>query len=187
VIERVVAGLTLTAAFVWGGYLLLFGSDAGLPFFPVMITLAWGGAAVLVLWVLRVILHLAVTRRAPERRRVRKLAVEPLVLLICFALVSSGAAFWVRFMLSQSLLNNYVQTASPKIASGSFTPGVRVGLFWLRQAEVLPQGVVRMITTECGVVDTCGLVYSPTGTPPVVGEDVYDSLGGAWYHWYRRF
>lgn len=127
VLERVVGGLTLTACFVWGSCLLLFGSDAGLPFFPVGIGLVWGGAAVLVLWVLRVVLHLAVTRRAPERRRVRRLAVEPLVLLTCFALVSSGAAFWVRFMLSQSSLNNYAQTASSKFAPGSFTPGVSSG------------------------------------------------------------
>ena len=81
VLERVVGGLTLTACFVWGGYLLLFGSDAGLPFIPVVISLVWGGAAVLVLWVLRVILHLAVTEIearvkgvAPrhERRRQRQ-------------------------------------------------------------------------------------------------------------------
>jgi hypothetical protein len=108
-------------------------------------------------------------------------------LLICVAFVSSGAAFWARFMLSRSLLKDYVQTASPAITASSPTPGVRVGLFRLRNAEVLPHGVVRMITTECGVVDSCGLVYSPAGTPPVVGEDVYDSLGGPWYHWYRRF
>ena len=185
--EPVVAGVTLTAGVIWLVYLLLFGSDAGLPFFPVVIALVVGGAAVLVLWALRVVLHLAITRRAPERRRVRWLVAQPLVLLVCIAFVSSGAAFRVRFILSQSSLSNYVQTASPATTSGSSASGVRVGLFRLREAEVLPQGVVRMITTECGVIDACGLVYSPAGTPPVVGEDVYDSLGGPWYHWYRRF
>jgi hypothetical protein len=137
--------------------------------------------------VLRVALHLVVTRRAPERRNIRRLAAAPLLLLAGLAFVPSGAAFWVRFMMSRSSLNGYVHTAAPTISTGSFVPGVRVGLFRLRDAEVLPQGVVRMITTECGVVDTCGLVYSPTGAPPRVGEDVYDSLGGPWYHWYRRF
>jgi len=181
VLERVVAVLTLTTGVVWVVYLLLFGSDAGLPFFPVLVILVLGGAAVLILWVFRVILHVANTRRERERRRVRRLMAEPVGLLICLAFVASGAAFWARFMVSRSLLNDYVT------ASGSVGPGARVGLFWLREAEVLPDGVVRMITTECGVVDACGLVYSPTGRPPVVGEDVYNSLGGPWYHWYRRF
>jgi hypothetical protein len=186
VLERVVAGVTLTAGVVWVVGLLLFGSDAGLPF-PALIDLVGGGAAVLVLWAARVALHLAITRYAPERRRARRFVALPLGLLISVAFVSSGAAFRVRFMLSRSLLKDYVQTVSPGITGSSPTPGVRVGLFRLRNAEVLPQGVVRMITTECGVVDSCGLVYSPAGTPPVLGEDVYDSLGGPWYHWYRRF
>jgi len=185
--EPVVAGVTLTAGVIWLVYLLLFGSDAGLPFFPVVIVLVVGGAAVLVLWALRVVLHLAITRRVPERRRVRWLVAQPMVLLVCIALVASGAAFRVRFMLSQSSLSNYVQTASPATTWGSSAAGVRVGLFRLREVEALPQGVGRMITTECGVIDACGLVYSPASTPPVVGEDVYDSLGGPWYHWYRRF
>ena len=186
VLERVVAGVTFTVGVVWVAYVSLFGSDAGLTF-PVVIALMWGGVAALVLWALRMVLHLVITRRVPERRRVRRLVAEPFVLLICFAFVSSGAAFWVRFMLSRPSLNSYVQTAPPTIASGSFKPGVRVGLFWLREAEVLPRGVVRMITTECHIVDHCGLVYSPTGAPPVVGEDMYDALGGPWYHWWRSW
>jgi hypothetical protein len=186
VLERVIAGLTLTAGAVWVVYVVLLGSDAGLPF-PVVIALAWGGGALLVLWALRLVLHLAITRRAPERRRVRRVVAELAVVLLCFAFVSSGAAFRVRFMLSWPWLNRYVQTAPSTIASGSFKPGARVGLFWLREAEVLPEGVVRLITSECHIVDQCGLVYSPTGAPPVVGEDMYDALGGRWYHWWRSW
>ena len=65
-------------------------------------------------------------------------------------------------------------------------PRNRVGLFWLREAEVLPQGVVRIITTDC-MFDDCGLVYSPAGVPPRIGEDMYEALalGGPWYHWWR--
>jgi 4-amino-4-deoxy-L-arabinose transferase-like glycosyltransferase len=186
VLERVLAVLTLTAGAVWAAYVLLFGSDAGPPF-PVIIALVLGGAAVLVLWALRFGLHLVVPRRARERRRLRRIAAEPIVLLLVFAFVLSGGAFWVRFMLSRSALNRYVQTASPEIASGSFKPGVRVGLFWLREAEVLPHGAVRIITTDCMLVDACGLVYSAAGAPPVVGEDAYETLGGHWYQWHRRF
>lgn len=186
VLERFVAGVTLTACGAWALYLLLYGSDAGVPFFPALLVLGWGGVAILVLWVLRTVLHLAVTWHAPERRRLRRILVEPVALLVCVAFVASGAAFWVRFKLSQSLLNNYVSVSSTS-APDSFKSGVRVGLFRLRDVQVLPKGVVRMITTECGVVDTCGVVFSPAGRPPVLGEDVYSSLGGSWYHWYRRF
>ena len=65
VLERVVAGVTFTAGVVWAAYVLLFGSDAGLPF-PVAIALVGGGAAVAILWALRLVLHLAITRRAPR-------------------------------------------------------------------------------------------------------------------------
>jgi len=186
VLERVVSVITVAAFVLWAAYLVVVGSDAGVPFFPALIVLGCGGAAVLLLWVLRMILHLVSTRHARERRRVRRLVAEPMVLLVCLAFVLSGAAFWVRFMLSRSSLNHYVAAFSNG-TRGSSGPAVRVGLFWLRDTEVLPQGAVRMITTECGVVDTCGVVYSPTGRPPVIGEDVYESLGGPWYHCYRRF
>jgi hypothetical protein len=185
VLERVLAALTLTAGFAWVAYVLLFGSDAGLTV-DVVIALVWGGGAVLVLCALRVALHLVLTRRAPERRRIRRLVAEPIVLLLCFAFIWSGAAFWVRFRLSRPSLNSYVQSPSLGIAAGPFRPEGRVGLFWLREVEVLPHGVVRIITTDC-MFDHCGLVYSPAGAPPVVGEDLYKALGGPWYHWWRSW
>jgi hypothetical protein len=185
VLERIVAVLTLTGGSVCVGCVLLFGSDAGLTL-PVTLALVFGSGALLLLWVLRLGLHLLVTRRTPERRRIRRVVAEPVVLLLCLLFSWSGAAFWVRFMLSRPSLSGYVTTAPPTIASGSFKPGTRVGLFWLREAEVHPHGIVRVITAECGLND-CGLVYSPAGAPPVIGEDVYTALGGAWYHWFRSW
>ena len=128
VLERVLSVLTSTAGLVWVASVCLFGSDAGVSF-PATIALVCGGGAVLLIWALRLLLHLALTRRAPDRRRIRRLVAEPLVLVLCFAFSYSGAAFWVRFMLSQPSLNRYVHTASLKIAPESFTPGVRIGLF----------------------------------------------------------
>jgi hypothetical protein len=37
------------------------------------------------------------------------------------------------------------------------------------------------------LVDDCGVVYSPTGEPPVVGEDSYEHISGPWWHWYRSW
>ena len=183
--ERAIGALTLVAGAVWSIYVLLLGSNAGLPF-PVVLVLIWGIAALVVLWMLRVALHLLVTRRAPETRKVRKLLIGPVAWVFCFLLVWTEAAFWLRFQLSKPALDHYAERASPTIASGSFTPGTHVGLFWLREAEVLPGGVVRLITTEC-MLDDCGLAYSPGGSPPVVGEDRYHPVGGRWYQWWRSW
>jgi hypothetical protein len=166
-------------------YILAFGSDAGLTV-PVLLALVWGGLAVFVLWCLRFGLHLFNTRRSAERRRVRRLIAEPVALILCFAFVWSEGAFRLRFIMSRPAFESYVRHARPSIRQGEFKPGVRVGLFWLREAEALPGGVVRMITTQC-MFDDCGVVFSPDTTPPRIGEDSYTRLGGPWYHWWRSW
>lgn len=183
-LERTTALLSVTSGSAWLVYVLLFGSDAGLTV-PVVLVSVWGGVAVVVLWIIRFVLHMLITKRDRARRRVRRLMSEPAVLLLCFAFVWSGAAFRVRFLLSRPAFDNYAQTA-PENLRGGFTSGARVGLFWLREAEVLPGGIVRIITTDC-MFDHCGVVYSPQGEPPRIGEDTYGSLGGSWYHWWRSW
>lgn len=185
VLERPLAVLTLAAGSVWAVYVLLFGSDAGLRI-PVFLVLVWGGAGVLGLWILRFGVHLFTHKRTPGSRRVARLLLEPAALALCFALVWTGAAFWLRFHLSKPALEAYVRNERPALLAGTFKPGVRVGLFWLREAEVVPQGVVRLITTDC-MFNDCGLVYSPAAQPPVIGEDTYRPLGGPWYHWWRSW
>ena len=115
--ERAIGALTLVAGAVWSICVLLLGSNAGLPF-AVVLVLIWGIAALVVLWVLRVALHLLVTRRAPETRNVRKLLIGPVVWVFCFLLVWTEAAFWLRFQLSKPALDHYAQRASPTIVSG---------------------------------------------------------------------
>ncbi|HXB56280.1 MAG TPA: hypothetical protein VN461_16000 [Vicinamibacteria bacterium] len=181
VLERVLAILTVSAGSGWAIYVLAFGSDAGLTV-PVLLALVWGGVAVLVVWSLRAGLHLLNTRGLPGQRHLRRVIAQPAALALCFALVWSEAAFRIRFWLSRPALQSYVQRARPSIRHGEFRPGVRVGLFWLREAEALPGGVVRLITTQC-MFDDCGVVYSPVAEPPRIGRDIYSALGGPWYHW----
>jgi hypothetical protein len=184
-LERAFAVLTLGCGVVWAVYVLALGSDAGLTV-PVLLVLVWGGVGLLLLWGLYLGVHVLATRRSPQRRHVRWLLAGPALLLLCFAIVWTGAAFWVRFFISRPALDAYVRRASPESLGGSFKPGLRVGLFWLREAELLPGGTVRMITTQC-MFDDCGVVYSPSGKPPRLGEDHYSSLGGAWWHWWRSW
>jgi hypothetical protein len=46
---------------------------------------------------------------------------------------------------------------------------------------------VRFITTPCGVVDACGVVYAPFGPPSRWMEDQFTSLHGAWWHVFEGF
>jgi hypothetical protein len=95
----------------------------------------------------------------------------------------TGLAFQVRFVMSRPFLDSYVRSvqSGPLVADRSLRP-VLVGLFVVRETEALPNDVVRMITTTCGF-DTCGLTYSPKGSPPVIGEDIYEPLGSGWWQW----
>ncbi len=64
-------------------------------------------------------------------------------------------------------------------------PARRVGLFKVRETELLKSETVRLITAE-DFVDHAGFVYSPQ-KPPVLGEDSYSHLYGSWWHWQRSW
>jgi hypothetical protein len=61
-----------------------------------------------------------------------------------------------------------------------------LALFGIDHLEVY-DGQVRFITTSCGLVDRCGIVYSPTPRPTYIHRDHFTSLGGPWYHVHQRF
>jgi len=177
--------MALAAELSWCLYVVGRGSDAGLSLFVVLASV-WGGGALVLLWSIRLVLYVVATRKVPESRRWRQWAIEPLALMVCFTLAWSGLAFRARFLLSRPALDRYAR--APTVVAPHYPPtqGPRVGLFWIREAEVLPGGVVRMITTDC-MFDDCGLAYSPGGEPPVIGEDRYTALGGGWWHWWRSW
>jgi hypothetical protein len=185
VADRVLAWLTILLGVVWTTYTLALGSDAGLTV-PVLLVHWWGGIALIGLCAVWLVVHVLATRATPASRHVRRRLVVPALLLLCFGLVWTGAAFRLRFLLSRPALERFVRDARPSIVRGEFRPGVRVGLFRIQEAEAMPGDVVRLITTNC-MFDDCGVVYSPAGSPPVVGEDTYKPLGAHWWHWWRSW
>lgn len=59
----------------------------------------------------------------------------------------------------------------------------RVGPYPVERAERLPGGGARFLIDGTGLLDASGFAYVPGGAPPVIGEDGYRHLDGAWYIW----
>lgn len=169
---------------------LWLGSNAGLSFEALLVA-QYGGLLLLGWWLVRLVRWLVTRRRttidepvSPGRIALRWLW-EPLTIVGCWAIVLTGIAFPLRFAASRPALDRYVAHIEQQ---GDATPsaGEIVGLFRLREVDVLPGGVVRLITTTC-MLDDCGVVYSPNSAPPRIGEDVYRPLSGGWWHWFRSW
>ena len=93
--------------------------------------------------------------------------------------------FRIRFALSERALTREAQAL---LASGDRreTSSRRIGLFTIERLTVA-EGQVRFITTSCGVVDSCGVVYAPTAPPVQWMEDRFAPLSNGWWHVYEGF
>jgi hypothetical protein len=178
--------VTIAAASLWTVLCVLFCSDAGIGMLWFMV-FAFGGLGVVGLWLIRLLVYAAWSRKRSGRVSWRNWLVEPLLVAVVAGGVLTGAAFRVRFAVSWPFFARYAQAiqAGNVKAGGRHEPKV-VGLFIVRETEALPNGVVRMITTSCGF-DDCGVAYSRSGKPPRVGEDSYTALGGGWWQWWRSW
>lgn len=167
----------LTACLMtWIVSAVFFGSDSGISV-PGLFVIGGGAAAPLLIWV--VALGLALKRKQREQRT----WFAPVAILLVLAAVFSGTLFRLRFLASLPALERY---AAQTLARGrSHQKAARIGLFVARETEVLPNGVVRIITTSC-MFDECGVVFS-RNEPAVVGEDFYESLAGDWWQWTRSW
>lgn len=171
---------------LWLLLALVLGSDAGLNIFG-LFTIVYGAAGLIVLWVVRLLLH-ALSSRGQPWRRFRVWAVEPVLIAVVVGCVWWGLFLWPRFLLSLPALDRYAKTVQqgPPESPGQHAPRL-VGLFLVRETEVLPHGIVRVITTSC-MFDDCGLAFSPRhAKPPRIGEDSYDRLSFGWWRWWRSW
>jgi hypothetical protein len=181
-IHRAVDAIGVVLTTLWCLGVVVFGSDAGLHVYVVLGS-TWGALPVLVIWACRSAWQ-AYLERA-WLRRWRRVVAEPAAMALCFTVVWTGLAFHGRFLLSLPALDSFVRNHRPVLIQGE-PAGQWVGLFRVTEAEVLPGGVVRLVTTRC-MFDHCGVVYSPAGEPPRVGEDYYSPLYGGWWQWLRSW
>ena len=144
------------------------------------ITIIWGLA-----WLIRLLVHAWRARRgiAPEHRGFAYWAIEPLTFVLAILIAVSGVPSYLRFVASRSALARYVERARDSDREKHW-----VGLYAVRETEVLSDGVVRFITSENGF-DDAGFAFAPRSSPPVIGEDSYTKVpfSDGWYHWHRSW
>jgi hypothetical protein len=166
----------IAALGVWVLASIWFGSDSGITV-PGLFIVVGGAALLLLVWL--VLLVVAWKRK----ERLKAAWLEPAVTAVVLAAIYAGGFFHLRFLASRHALDRYV--AQTIASRESHRKPTNVGLLMARETEVLPNGVVRIVTTPC-MFDDCGIVFSRT-PPPVVGEDRYVSLPGNWWHWSRSW
>lgn len=166
---------------VWFAFVVWLSSDAGMGLGAVMLLLL-SGLVLAAVSSAQLYAHRRIREDdSPDRWLVQKLNPTLLALALVFCL--TGAPFYLRFVLSKSSLSAYVASLEGRNASHA---SQRVGLFFVRETETR-DGAVRLITSEDGMMNDAGLVYSPSGAPKRVGEDVYAHIAGPWWHWRRSW
>jgi hypothetical protein len=160
---------------LWASSSLYGGSEAGISVYALLLVI-YGGGFIGLVWI-----GLLVASLLRRKKTERLILLEPATIGIVLVLVFTGLAFRARFAASGPFLNHYVA----RLRSGG-AKRLYVGLFAVHETEVLPGGVVRLITGSC-MFDECGLAYSPLLEPPRVGEDTYEPLSDGWWVWTRSW
>ncbi len=105
--------------------------------------------------------------------------IQSIFLAVVFLGVSFDLAFAARFAVSRSAL----ESAAANVRSGVMPrEPMWVGLFSVNKIDMAGSSV-RFIIGECGLTDHCGVVHSPSGEPPAIGEDWYVHMDGPWWGW----
>jgi hypothetical protein len=171
------------AAFVWFAVAAFAYSDAGVAY-PLWMALFFWMAALAAWWSLRTSAALVSGRLRGESWGSRLLV--PAVLATGIAIASSSVLLTARVRASERALLGNAAGLSQIPAGTLFAQGRHVGLFTIREFQQ-SGGEMRFVTGACGLVDQCGLVYSPFGRPQNRGKDSFRHLYGRWWHWYQSF
>src|SRR5262249_34039036 len=120
------------------------------------------------------------------RRDLGSWILMPALLTACFIGALSPVFLSGRVYLSSQALIENAQVLSTVPPYDLYTNGRWIGLFKVREFSQFGTKL-RFITNECGLVDSCGLVYAPEGRPQKRGEDSLRHLYGPWWHLYQSF
>jgi hypothetical protein len=182
--------VSLVAA-VWLLAVLALSSDAGVGILGLYLYLG-GALSLATWWIMRLANELMGRQRSSataHRWRWQWMLVPLMLVAGVLAGVGSGPhspLFLARFRLSEAALTGEAQRRLQAPPDRVDLTRRRVGLFRVRQTEVV-NGQVRFITTSCGVVDSCGVIYAPTSAPARWQEDVFSPISGRWWHLLQAF
>jgi len=172
--------IVLTAA--WELYAILGASEAGVGFVEVALGVP---AAVLLAVVWTIVWTAPGSPGIRPRRVLLGLSFPVLAAALLLIYLSSQSPlnplFRLRFAASQAALTRVAQElerGAPRLEPR------RVGLFQVRYVTVMSPDEVRLLTTDCGVVDQCGLAYRPRARPT---SSRYAHIQGPWYLIYEPF
>jgi len=179
----------LTAITVlWFALVVFTFSDAGVPF-PTWLGVSAFSVALSASCIVRLLIAFSQGRREGMDwlRRHSRWCVSTLALLVSgFILAATSPLLSARIYFSQEVLRQSGPALSAIPQADLFTEGRQVGLFRVREFSQF-ESELRFLTNECGLVDFCGIVFSPDGPPPNRGEDSFSHLYGPWWHWYRSW
>jgi hypothetical protein len=173
--------LLFTAALAWFIVYLIIFSDAGVPF-PTWLGMSAGLLVLAAVWLLR----LGITFNFARMRR-RNIIRTQLTCWVAIPALLAGGVLLAN--VRQTVLCARVYLSADALVHAVPTPSDDerwVGLFHVREFSRFDREL-RFITNECGLVDTCGIIFSPDGPPPHRGEDSFSHLYGPWWHWYQSW
>jgi hypothetical protein len=145
-------------------------------------------AAVWVIHLLLWVFYLRKTAATTITHPWRYWSFGPLMTVLAFVVIWSGAFRWIRFVISEPFLRSEAIThLSERWTTDSRNTNKIAGLHYIRRIDRPEGGCVRMITTGgCGIADGGGFVYSADWSKPPQGRggpDSYSHIFGPWWQW----
>jgi hypothetical protein len=175
------------AAIVWSVVAAVAHSDTGVPF-PLWMMLTGSGFLILFVWLLAIILVAAVRSPGddPLLARVRSWLAIPLPIVATLLVIWLSIPLTARLFFSGPALRQSATylTQLPPDRMRQHPPWI--GLFRVREFTQFGDEL-RFLTTSCGIVGSCGLVFSPDGRPPGRGEDTFVHLYAEWWQWHQSW
>jgi hypothetical protein len=158
-------------------------SDAGVAW-PVWMAFVLAGVGLTAWWLLR-FASMAAADWSRKSHRLRDAAPVWIIVPLCVALGAGLSASSILLMARVYISADALVASAPALAVVPdlefLEHGRRVGLFRVREFAQFDHEL-RFKTSKCGLVDTCGLVYSPGSPPPNRGEDSFRHLYGPCWH-----
>jgi hypothetical protein len=174
------------AAIVWSVVAIVAHSDTGVAF-PLWMLLAGSLLVIVAAWVLAAAFAAVTTRPAEGRGDVIKSWLRvPSPIVVASVLLWLAIPLRARLFLSGPALPQSATFLSELPPSRFHERPPWVGLFRIRGFQRFDDEL-RFVTSSCGLVDHCGLVFSPSGPPRNRGEDTFAHIYGDWWHWHQSW